>query len=185
MALPADASTVPLLWPSGGDSSAYPVDQSAAGVSLHTGQDSLTVRAETAGWAWLLVPWDPGWRAVGDTPVRKGGPGHLVVWAERGDTELRWSVPRAVDAAAAAVTAASLLVVMALATVNRRRGFHAEPDRRRSAADALVVFADTVDGWVRAGTRRAREVSARARHRPTGRHRYLLQLEVVASSSHL
>ena len=157
---------MPVLSPGRGEGNTYPLDQAAAGVSLHTGRDSLTARAETAGWPWLLVPWDPGWRAVGDTPVRKGGPGHLVVWAERGNTELRWSVPRAVDAAAAAVTGASLLVVMALATVNRRRGFHAESDRRRSAADALVVFADTVDGWVRAGTRRARQVSAR--RRPTG-----------------
>ena len=30
---------------------------------------------------------------LGGTPVRKGGPGHLVIWAERGVTELRWSVP--------------------------------------------------------------------------------------------
>ena len=159
------------------------LDQSAEGVSLQKGQDSLTVRAETAGWAWLRVPWDPDWHSTGDTPVRKGGPGHLVVWAERGDTELRWSVPRAVDAAAAAVTGASLLVVMALATVNRRRGFHAEPDRRRSAADALVVFADTVDGWVRAG--RGEHAKSAPAAAPQGAHRNLLQLEVVASSSRL
>ena len=163
--LPADASTVPVLWPSGGDSGAYPVDQSAAGVSLHTGQDSLTVRAEAAGWAWLRVPWDPDWHSTGDTPVHKGGPGHLVVWAERGVTELRWSVPTTVDAAAAAITGASLLALIALAAVNRRRGFQAEPGRRRPAADALEVFADTVDGWVRATTRRARLVGARARRR--------------------
>ena len=162
-----ESTAVPVLSPGGGGNT-YPIDQAAAGVSLHTGRDSLTVRAETAGWAWLRVPWDPDWRSVGGTPVRKGGPGHLVVWAEQGDTDLRWSVPGAVDAAAAAATCASLLVVMALATVNRRRGFQAEPDRRRPAADALEVFADTVDGWVRAGMRRARQVSARARRRPTG-----------------
>ena len=74
VALPADASTVPLLWPSGGDSSAYPVDQSAAGVSLHTGQDSLTVRAEAAGWAWLRVPWDPDWHSTGDHAGPQGRP---------------------------------------------------------------------------------------------------------------
>ena len=124
VALPADASDgAGPLWPSGGDSSAYPVDQSAAGVSLHTGQDSLTVRAEAAGWAWLRVPWDPDWRSTGDTPVHKGGPGHLVIWAERGVTELRWSVPETVDASAAAITGASLLALIALAAVNRRRGF--------------------------------------------------------------
>ena len=105
-------------------------------------------------------PVDPDWRSVDGTPVRKGGPGHLVVWAERGVTELRWSVPRAVDAAAAAVTGASLLATMALSAVNRRRGWDTDSDRRRPAADALEVFADTVDGWAHAV---ARQVSARRR----------------------
>ena len=168
IALPSDAAAVPVLWPRGGDSSAHPVDQSATGVSLHTGQDSLAVRADGAGWVWLRVPWDPDWRSAGDTPVHKGGPGHLVVWAERGVTELRWSVPGAVDAAAAAVTGASLLALIALAAMNRRRGFMTEPDRRRPAADAIEVFADTVDGWAHAVSGRARRVSARARRRPTG-----------------
>ena len=158
------------------DSSAYPVDQSAAGVSLHTGQDSLTVRAEAAGWAWLRVPWDPDWHSTGDTPVHKGGPGHLVVWAERGVTELRWSVPGTVDAAAAAITGASALALIALVAVNRRRGFQAEPDRRRPAADAFEVFADTVDGWVRATSRRARLVGARARRRETMRLKRLFRI---------
>ena len=163
---------VPVLWPGGGESGARPPDQSAAGVALHTGQDSLTVRAEAAGWAWLRVPWDPDWHSTGDTPVLKGGPGHLIVWAERGVTELRWSVPGTVDAAAAATTGASLLAVGALAAVNRRRGFEAEPDRRRRAADALEVFADTVDGWVRAAARRAGEAVSRVwRRLPSKRSR--------------
>ena len=166
IALPSDASAVPVLWPGGGDSSAHPVDQSATGVSLHTGQDSLAVRAEGAGWVWLRVPWDPDWRSAGDTPVHKGGPGHLVVWAERGVTELRWSVPGAVDASAAAVTGAAVLAVIVLAAINRRRGWKVHPDRRRPAADAIEVFADTVDGWVRAGSQRARRAGTHARRRP-------------------
>ena len=154
VSMPPDVSVVPVL--SSDDGTAYPREQAAQRVSLHAGQDSLTVRAEAAGWAWLRVPWDPDWRSVDGTPVRKGGPGHLVVWAERGVTELRWSVPGAVDAAAAAVTGASLLATMALSAVNRRRGWETDSDRRRPAADALEMFADTVDGWVRAATRRAR-----------------------------
>ena len=77
-----ESKVVPVLLPTRGDGSDHPIDQAAAGVSLHSGQDSLTVRAEAAGWAWLRVPWDPGWRSVGETPVHKGGPGHLVVWVE-------------------------------------------------------------------------------------------------------
>ena len=163
VSMPPDVSVVPVL--SSDDGNAYPREQAAQRVSLHAGQDSLTVRAEAAGWAWLRVPWDPDWRSVDGTPVRKGGPGHLVVWAERGVTELRWSVPGVVDASAAAVTGASLLATMALSAVNRRRGWDTDSDRRRPAADALEVFADTVDGWVRAGTRQARLAGARARRR--------------------
>ena len=166
ISIPPESKTVPVLLPDGGDSSAHPVDQSAAGVSLHTGQDSLTVRAEAAGWAWLRVPWDPDWRSTGDTPVHKGGPGHLVIWAERGVTELRWSVPETVDASAAAVTGAAVLAVIVLAAINRRRGWKVHPDRRRPAADAIEVFADTVDGWVRAGSQRARRAGTHARRRP-------------------
>ena len=163
VSMPPDVSVVPVL--SSDDGTAYPREQAAQRVSLHAGQDSLAVRAEAAGWAWLRVPWDPDWRSVDGTPVRKGGPGHLVVWAERGVTELRWSVPGAVDAAAAAVTGASLLATMALSAVNRRRGWDTDSDRRRPAADAVEVFADTVDGWVRAGTRQVRLVGARSRRR--------------------
>ena len=63
---------------------ARPLGQAARGVRLEAAEDTLTVVAEQPGWAWLRVPWDPWW-ASGDTPVLKGGPGHLVVWgATRG-----------------------------------------------------------------------------------------------------
>ena len=150
---------VPIL--SSGESADYPMDQSAEGVSTHAAGDRLTVRAEAAGWVWLRVPWDPDWRTVDGIPVRKGGPGHLVVWANRGDTQLRWSVRGAVDVAAAATTGGAALVTAALGIVNRRRGFEADFDRRRPAAEALGVFADTVDGWARTVTERARGLATR------------------------
>ena len=164
--LAPESKQVPILSPTGSASRAQPMDQAAAGVSLHTGQDSLTVRAESAGWAWLRVPWDPDWHSVGDTPVRKGGPGHLVVWADRGSTELRWSVPRSVDAASVAVTTVAVLAVLVLAAVNRRRGFPTEPDRPGPVADSLGVFADTVDGWAHSAARQTRRMCARRRRRP-------------------
>ena len=160
-----EPTTVPIL--SSHHGGAFPEDQAASGVSLLTGRDSLTVQADTPGWAWLRVSWDPDWRSLGDTPVRKGGPGHLVIWAKSGITELRWSVPGAVDTAAAAVTGTSALAVIVLAVINRRRGWKVQPDRRRPAADAIEVFADTVDGWVRAGSQRARRAGTRARRRPS------------------
>ena len=159
-------SDVPILLSGDGDAKTYPHTQAARGVSLQTGQDSLSVRAEEAGWAWLRIPWDPDWRSLNNTPVVKGGPGHLVVWAEQGATELRWSVSGAVDASAAAVTGAAVLAVIVLAAINRRRGWKVHPDRRRPAADAIEVFADTVDGWVRAGSQRARRADTHARRRP-------------------
>ena len=161
-----ESRDVPVLSPRGDEGSAYSMDQAASGVSLLSGRDSLTVQAEAAGWAWLRVPWDPDWRSVGGTPIRKGGPGHLVVWAEQGTTELRWSVSGAVDASAAAITGAAVLAVIVLAVINRRRGWKVHPDRRRPAADAIEVFADTVDGWVRAGSQQARRAGTRARRRP-------------------
>lgn len=89
----------------------------ARGVSLKTGQDRITVTAEQAGWAWVRVPWDPWWHNTTDpgSEVHKGGPGHIVVWAEEGITELGWFVPGRVDAAAGLLTAgalAALLVVL-------------------------------------------------------------------------
>ena len=164
-----ESNVVPVLLPTRGDGSDHPIDQAAAGVSLHAGQDSLTVSAEEAGWAWLRVPWDPDWRSVGDTPVHKGGPGHLVVWAERGVTELRWSVPGVVDAAAVAVTGAAALAALGLTALNRRRGWEMDANRRRPAADALRVFADTVDEWTHAATQRARRAGAHLRRRSSPR----------------
>ena len=158
IALPSDASAVPVLWPGGGDRSAYPADQAAKGVSLHTGKDSLTVQADTAGWVWLRVPWDPDWRSVNGTPVLKGGPGHLIVWAKQGTTELYWSVPKLVDGTAAAVTGIALLTAFTLSIVNRRLGWDPDPGRRRPASYAINLFAETVDGWIRTAAQRARRV---------------------------
>ena len=156
---------VPILAPNIGEHDSRLAGQAASGVSLQAGQDRLTVRAERAGWAWLRVPWDPDWHAVTRTSLHKGGPGHLVVWAEEGTTELRWSVPGTVDAAAAATTVAAALAAAALATVNRRRGFQTDPDRPQPAAYALDVFADTVDGWTYDTARVVRRVVARFRRR--------------------
>ena len=147
---------VPVLWFD--ETGNYALDQPAQEATLLVGRDRLEVTAEDAGWAWLRVPWDPYWHATDDSPVLKGGPGHLIVWAKQGVTELRWAVPGNVDAAAAAVTGFAVLAATALAAVNRRRGFQADSDRSRPAADALEEFADTVDGWIRAEAQQARRV---------------------------
>ena len=149
-----DVSPVPIR--AAGGMGAYPADQPASGVTLHADGDALTVRVQRAGWAWLRVPWDPWWHAEGDAPVHKGGPGHLVVWAPQGETTLRWAVPTGVDVAAAAATGVAILGAVALAVLNRRRGFHLDPNRPKPAAKAVEVFADTVDQWAHAAARRVR-----------------------------
>ena len=154
---------VPILSP--GESIGHPTGQAAEGVSLHADDDSVVVRAEAAGWAWLRIPWDPDWRSMSDTPIRKGGPGHLVVWLNPGVTELHWSIPLSVNVAAAATTGAAVLAVAALAIVNRRHGWETDLNRRRPAAEALGIFADTVDGWVHAAAQRARRLMDRAGRR--------------------
>ena len=88
----------------------YPFQQAASGLTVATAQDSMTVWASNSGWAWVRVPWDRDWRATTGTPVTKGGPGHLVIWAEAGTTELRWGVPVLVDLIALGVTITSLLI---------------------------------------------------------------------------
>ncbi|MCY3806891.1 MAG: hypothetical protein OXG91_10425 [bacterium] len=150
----ADDSPVPIL--STGEMGAYPADQPASGVTLHSDGDALTVRARQGGWAWLRVPWDPWWHSEGGTPVRKGGPGHLVVWAPQGETTLRWAVPQSVDVASATVTGVAALAAAGLAVLNRRRGFHVDPHRPKPAAQAVEVFADTVDQWMHTAARRVR-----------------------------
>lgn len=154
-----DNLTVPVRSP--GENAAHPLDRPARNVSLSTAQDRITVRADGAGWAWLRVPWDPDWRSLGGTPVRKGGPGHLVVWVERGATELRWAVPDGVNVAAGATTGAAAVVTAVLAFVNRRHGFEHVPGRRRPVDEALKVFADTVDGWAHAVGHEMRRLATR------------------------
>ncbi len=165
--VPADgaSSRAPLPVLSSGESAAHPPDRAAQGVTAHVAGDSLTVRVEAAGWVWLRIPWDPDWRSVNATPVRKGGPGHLVMWADQGVTELRWSVPRSVDVAAIATTGAAALLIGLFAVVNRRRGFQVDLDRRRPASEALAVFGDTVDGWANGACRRTRRHAERVRRR--------------------
>jgi len=156
-----DSSSVPVLWSKTGEEHAYPPDQAARGVSLHTAQDSLTVRTQEAGWAWVRVPWDPGWRSMTGSPVLKGGPGHLVVWAEKGETELRWSVPGLVDGTAAVASVAALTAATTLSVINRRRGFPTDIDHPGPVSDAIAVFADTVDGWWLGAIRKLREATGR------------------------
>ena len=154
---PEHIARVPVLSPE--DATDHPLDQAATGVSLQAEGDTLVVSADTAGWAWLRVPWDPDWRAADGTPVRKGGPGHLIVWANRGTNEFRWSVPREVDVAAVATTGAAVLAVLALVIANRRLGWEVDDQRHRPASAAVETFGDTVDGWVDAATRRTRSVA--------------------------
>ncbi|MDE0030926.1 MAG: hypothetical protein OXU42_16180 [Deltaproteobacteria bacterium] len=159
------ASAVPVRW--SGQARGHPPDESARGVALHATGDRLAISADRAGWVWVRIPWDPYWTSGGGTPVLKGGPGHIVAWADRGTTELRWLVPGYVDAAVAAVTGAALLTTAVLAVVNRRRGWDAEPGRARPAANARDVFASTLDGWISSGTCRARSALHGSR-RPCG-----------------
>ena len=132
------AAPVPILSP--GESSVHALGQAASEVSLLADGGSLTVRAGTPGWAWLRIPWDPDWRSLSGTPVRKGGPGHLVVWANQGSTELEWSVPRSVDIAAAVTTGVAALAAISLAVPKRRSGpgSHSgrKPRRGRSVSAA-------------------------------------------------
>ena len=131
------------------------------------GKTASPCRPRAAGWAVATRPWDPDWRSVGWHSGPQGRPRSSREFGRnQGITELRWSVPGAVDTAAAAVTGTSALAVIVLAVINRRRGWKVQPDRRRPAADAIEVFADTVDGWVRAGSQRARRAGTRARRRP-------------------
>ena len=123
-----ELAEVPMLSPDG-ESAAHPADRAAEGVTLEAAGERLVVRAESAGWAWLRVPWDPDWRSVDGTPVRKGGPGHLVVWANRGVTEVRWAVPKAVDMAAIGTTASAAVAVALLVLVDRRRRRTADRSR--------------------------------------------------------
>lgn len=153
---PAGTARVPVLWPHvevEGDNAL--VDQAARGVALRTDQDRLYVMAESAGWAWVRVSWDPWWFGDDGVPL-KGGPGHLVVWVEPGVTELRWDVPARVDAMAVAVTALSLLLLVAMARVNRRQGWDIDPDRPRPAVEALDRFADAADHRLLVLTRHGR-----------------------------
>lgn len=140
-------SPIPVLAMGEDEDQAHPANQAASGLSLQAAQDRLTLSAQQPGWAWVRVPWDPYWRAERGAPVLKGGPGHIVVWAEPGTTEMRWDVPAAVDAAAAIASGAALMSAAGLSIINRRRGWDSDPDRPRPAVHAVNVFADTVDGW--------------------------------------
>ncbi len=156
---------VPVLAPDRGDGSLNSHSQAASGVALHTEQDELVVTADRSGWVWIRVPWDPYWRSTGGSAVHKGGPGHLVVWANHGTTELRWSVPGRVDAVAAAVTGTAAAAAGGLTMINRRASWTAGADRRRRPAEALEMFAATVDGWVRAGADVMRRAAVRVLRR--------------------
>lgn len=149
-------------------------DQAATGVRMRADGDRLTVEADSAGWVWLRVPWDPYWQAQPGAAVYKGGPGHLVVWVPEGGTELEWRVPAGVDVAAAALTGAAGLTVLVMAVGNRRRGDGLDPDRPHPVRTAVGLYADTVDEclhtagrWARSAGRASRS-AARARARRPG-----------------
>ena len=136
---------IPVLWPGAADEgTAAQLDRAAQGVTMRTEQDRVFVTAQSPGWVWLRVPWDPWWFAPDGVPL-KGGPGHLVVWADTGTTELRWDVPDNVDLLAVSLTALALLLLIPLTSINRRKGWELDPDRPRPAAAALTRLADTTD----------------------------------------
>ena len=72
------------------------------------------------------MPWDPWWFAPDGVPL-KGGPGHLVVWADTGTTELRWDVPDNVDLLAVSMTVLALLLLIPLTSINRRKSWETRP----------------------------------------------------------
>ncbi len=133
-----------------------PAHQAAGGVWLRSDGDRLVVGADSPGWAWLRVPWDPYWSSPTGTAIHKGGPGHLVVWVLEGETVLVWRVPGAVDAAAAAVTGAAGVLVLIMAAANRRQDQERDPGRPRPVRAAVGLYADTVDEWLRTAARRTR-----------------------------
>ncbi len=133
-----------------------PAGQAADGVWLRSDGDRLTVGADSPGWAWLRVPWDPYWSSPTGAAIHKGGPGHLVVWVPEGETVLVWRVPTAVDAAAAAVTGAAGVLVLIMAAANRRQDQERDPGRPRPVRAAVGLYADTVDEWLRTAARRTR-----------------------------
>jgi len=90
-------------------------------VSLLEAGESFAVTAEAAGWAWVRVPWDPYWHSHDDTPVLKGGSGHIVAWVDEGQNNFGWRVPRQVDIAAIATTAAAAPLALVLLIAGPRR----------------------------------------------------------------
>ena len=159
---PSGAVDVPVLWREVTVGSVGRSDQPASGVSMQTAQDRLVVTAQSAGWVWLRVPWDPDWRSEGRGTVIKGGPGHLIVWVDEGVTELRWGVSRAVDATAAALTGLCLLLLAAMVSINRRKGLVIDADRPRPVTDALNRSADAVDRGLLAAGQSIRSASYRS-----------------------
>ncbi len=79
--------------------------------------------AEAAGWAWVRAPWDPYWHSHDDTPVLKGGPGHIVVWVDEGQNDFGWWVSRQVDIAAIATIAAAAALALERARIAYGVGF--------------------------------------------------------------
>ena len=146
---------VPVL-SDGDDNPGRPARQAAGGVWLRSDGDRLIVGADAPGWAWLRVPWDPYWGSPTGAAVYKGGPGHLVVWVPEGETELIWRVPASVDAAAAVVTGAAVVLVLIMAATGRRQDRERHSGRPRPVRAAVGLYADTIDEWLRTAGRRAR-----------------------------
>ena len=127
----------------------HPLNQAATGVWMRAGDGRLTVGADTAGWVWLRVPWDPYWRLSTGAAVHKGGPGHLMAWVPAGESELMWQVPATVNATAVAVTGVAALTVLVMVVGDRRRPERGLDLNRPSPVRAAVgLYADTVDEWL-------------------------------------
>ena len=103
------------------DWDAYPPAQAAGGVSVLEVGESFAVTAQTAGWVWIRVPWDPYWHSHNNTPVLKGGPGHIVAWADEGHNNYGWWVPPQVDTAAIITTTVAAALATTLLITGRRQ----------------------------------------------------------------
>ena len=122
------------------DWDAYPPAQAAGGVSVLEAGESFAVTAQTAGWAWIRVPWDPYWHSHNNTPVLKGGPGHIITWVNPGNNGFGWWVPPQVDTAAIITTTVAAALATTLLITSRRRTQTTRPRQRRAAAAKTTRF---------------------------------------------
>ena len=125
----------------------HPSQQAASGLTLTEAGEDFAVEAETAGWVWVRVPWDPYWHSHNNTPVLKGGPGHIIAWVDEGRNDFGWWVPRNVDISAViTTTAAAALALTLLITTRRRPSAAPKPAAEPGSAAAPINAAGPPSG---------------------------------------